>query len=304
VTRSYANFGIGRSLNQVVGVLRHDPASAASVGALRTWVERDVARIEQRLGHDLSGQRILEIGPGQGLERAHYLGLQNDVEALDLDLAATGFDPRAWMQICRVNGPGRMTKTIGREALVARRLRRRWVDEVGGDGFVFPVRHQGDICQWSNPGEPFDVAVSWSVFEHVAEPREALLAVMRAVRPGGVVMVSIHNYTSFNGHHDIRSFSGSSDERLLWGHLRPSSEGFVDPSAYLNEWRLHQWRELFGEVMPEHDEYIDGPADSERYEALLDGPIGDELTDTYDREELLAVNIVFSCRRPDIVPDA
>lgn len=48
-------------------------------------------------------------------------------------------------------------------------------------------------------------------------------------------MVSIHNYTSFNGHHDIRPFSGSDDERLLCGHLRDSTVSFVDPSAYLNE---------------------------------------------------------------------
>lgn len=301
--QTYSGFGVRRSLSQLAGVIRNDPADPEAVSSLQEWVAEDVERIEIHLGHELKDQRILEIGPGQGLERAHYLGLHNTVEALDMDAAAIGFDPNGWLAIWRTNGTGRMVKTIGREALVAHRLRRRWVDAVGGDEFILPVRHQGDICTWSNEGDPFDVAVSWSVFEHVADPRQALLATMRALRPGGVVMISIHNYTSFNGHHDIRSFSGSTDERLLWGHLRPSTSSFIEPSAYLNEWRLADWRALFDEVLPGHDEFLGNPEDLAKFEQALDGPIGDELTD-YEREELLAVNIVYVGRRPETLVDS
>ena len=300
--RSYAGFGVRRSLSQLVGVLRDDPADPSAVAELESWVARDVDRIEEQLGHELSGQRILEIGPGQGLERAHYLGLKNRVDALDIDLAAIGFDPRGWLAIWRVNGAGRMVKTIGREAIVAHRLRRRWVAAVGGDDFVFPTRHQGDVCEWVNDGDPYDVAVSWSVFEHVADPRRALLATMRSLRPGGVVMTSIHSYTSFNGHHDIRSFSGSEDERLLWGHLRPSAKSYIEPSAYLNEWMLADWRALFRELLPGHVEYLDGPHPPEPFQDVLDGPIGDELAE-FSREELLAVNAVFVGQRPEQLPD-
>lgn len=300
---SYADFGIRRSASQVVGLLRSDPADREGLKVLRGLVDRDVERMERQLGHPLEDQRILEIGPGQGLERAHYLGLYNTVESLDIDMAVVGIQPKQLREMWRTNGPGRVIKSVGRELLVGRRMRRRWVQTVGGDKFVFPIRHQGDVADWSFDGSPFDAAVSWSVFEHVRDPRESVLSMLRAIRPGGVVLVSIHNYTSFNGHHDIRSFSGSSDERLMWGHLRPSTSSFVEPSAYLNEWRLEDWRGLFAEVLPGHDEYIDLAAENDNHAQLLDGAIGSELTD-YDRDELLAVNIQFVGQRPDVVPES
>lgn len=296
-TRSYASFGLRRSATQVVGLVRNDPASEGGLEALRESVDRDVERIERQLGRPLVEQRILEIGPGQGLERAHYLGLSNTVESLDIDMATVGIDPRGWLRMWRTNGPGRVVKSIGRELLVARRMRRRWVRLVGGDQYVYPTRHHGDIAEWSAGDAPFDVVVSWSVFEHVRDPRAAVLSMLRAVRPDGVVMVSIHNYTSFNGHHDIRSFSGSDDERLMWGHLRPSVASFVEPSAYLNELQLDDWRALFDELLPGHDEYVDRATENAEHERLLDGEIGEELSD-YDRDDLLTVNIQFVGKRP------
>jgi SAM-dependent methyltransferase len=301
LNRSYADFGLRRSVAQLTGLLRNDWASPDALEVLRAWIEQDVGRIERQLGTDLVGQRILEIGPGQGLERAHYLGVRNHVEALDMDCTAVGFDPKGWAHILKVNGPGRMLKTIGREMLVGRRFRKRWVDVVGGPGFRYPLFHQGDVCTWQNDGDPFDVGVSWSVFEHVAEPRTALLAMLRSLRPGGALLVSIHNYTSFNGHHDIRSFTGDQDERLLWGHLRSSTEHVVQPSAYLNGWRLDDWRALFDELLPGHDEYVDVAERHEEFEQVLDGPIGREL-EGYGREELLAVNVVYVARRPEVLP--
>lgn len=300
--RSYADFGLRRSAAQVVGILRSDPAAWEGLAALREWVSRDVERIEQQLGERLEGKRILEIGPGQGLERAHYLGLHNTIESLDIDMSAIGLRPTAWLEMWRTNGPGRVAKSMGRELLVGHRLRRRWVRLVGGEKFLYPIRHQGDIAVWSTAEGTFDVAVSWSVFEHVQHPREAMLSMLRAVRPAGVAMVSIHNFTSFNGHHDIRSFSGSDDERLMWGHLRPSTRSFVQPSAFLNEWRLEDWRELMAELMPDHDEYVDRAAADSEHAELLDGDIGAELSD-YSRDELLTVNIQFVGERPVSLPD-
>lgn len=298
--QSYADFGVKRSIEQVRGLRRDHPADSGALTYLQGWIERDVARIEQQLGGELVGRRIIEIGPGQGLERAHYLGLNNEVESLDLDMTAHGIDLPAWWAIFRYNGAGRLVKTVGREALVSRKMRRRWVEQVGGDEFLYPRRHHGDICEWVNDGELFDVAVSWSVFEHVADPRQALLGTMAMVRPGGVVMVSIHNYTSWNGHHDIRSFSGSTDPRLQWGHLRPSTSSFVKPSAYLNEWRLDDWRSLFDELLPGHVEHAEYSAEPEP-ERALDGPIGDELRE-FDRDELLTVNLAIVGRRPESLP--
>lgn len=55
-------------------------------------MRRDERRMAKRLGRPLSGLRLLEIGPGQGMERASYFGSKNTVLGMDLDVLPTGMD--------------------------------------------------------------------------------------------------------------------------------------------------------------------------------------------------------------------
>ncbi len=296
---TYADFGVVRSLRQVKSAIGRD--HKAELAELKGGVERDLRRLSEVLGRPLVDQRVLEIGPGQGLERAHYIGLENSVEALDLDVIGSGRGLTGWIEMAKANGLGRLVKSAGRELLVNRSARRGWVDLVGGETFIRPIQHHGDIVTWTDESGGYDAVVSWSVFEHVADPRAALLNVMKSLRPGGAALISIHNYTSTNGHHDIRSFTGSDDVDLLWGHLRASTVDGIHPSAYLNEWRIEAWRELLDELAPGYDEYLDQYEHPEVFGPLLDGPVGAELPD-FSREELLTVNAVYVFGRPDELP--
>lgn len=295
--RSYADFGVRRSVRQV----RHALAGRNNVDEHVRLVIESMAmpeeRIERRLGREVAGLRILEIGPGQSMERARYFGQRNDVVGIDLDIIPTAFDPRQYWQMARANGLGRVVKTAGRHLLIGRAMDASYRRAFDGDGKL-PELRSGDIETEALEPASFDVVMSWSVFEHIADPKRALENVVSALRPGGVLHISIHLWTAHDGHHDIRAFTGGGADLPTWGHLRPARRHEINPSSYLNEWRIDQWRALFAEVTPGADEYLDGYEVPETHGPLLEGPLREELAD-YTDEELLTVNAVYVWRKPD-----
>ncbi len=294
-SKTYATFGLRRSLDQVIHVLKYKPAE--SIPALHAGLHKDAKRMRQHYGAPLENLDFLEIGPGQGQERAHYFGIKNDVVALDLDVIPHGLDIPTYWRMLRTNGVGRVLKTVGRQMLLDRRVRSHWIEMTAASEYHYPQFIQGDICDAPPFVEAFDVVMSWSVFEHVSNPESALRNVIEALRPGGIFYISIHLYTSNNGHHDIRSFTGRGDEVPLWGHLRESTRHLVNPSAYLNEWRLQQWRALMNQYAPGYREYLEQYEHPEVYGPSLLGPLRTELAD-YDEIELLTVNAIFAWKKP------
>lgn len=260
-------------------------------------LQAELARIENLRQGPLTNLAVLELGPGQGLERAHYFSLDNQVTTIDLDVIPRGLDLPAYFRMWRRNGPGRVLKTIGRELLSNRGNRRAWAKAIGRDDFSPLTMLDGDVQISPLSSGAFDAIVSWSVFEHLPESRAALSNLCQALRPGGVLYLSIHLYTCNNGHHDMRAFTGHEDALPLWAHLRPNTRHLVSPSAYLNEWRLAQWRDLFDELTPGYQEFLDQYEHPEVYGPLLEGQLGAELSD-YSREELLTVNAVYGWRKP------
>jgi len=77
------------------------------------------------------------------------------------------------------------------------------------------------------PGS-FDLIVSFEVLEHVARPDEAVAAMARLLRPGGVMYHDYNPFFSMIGGHSLATLD------LPWGHARLSDD---DVERYLREIR-------------------------------------------------------------------
>jgi SAM-dependent methyltransferase len=295
--KSYASFGILRSYWQLRYAFEKRKSATADMSELYAQLKVHEKRIEGRLGRPLEDLRILEIGPGQGMERARYLGIHNKVIGIDLDVLPVEPDLKTYYQMLRKNGLGRVLKTMGRKLILDPVYKNEWENIVGVQDMVYPELIQGDICQDVPDTQRYDLVVSWSVFEHLPDPRKALENIIAALRPGGVFYLSIHLFTSINGSHDIRAFTGMEDQLPLWGHLRPSTQHLIEPSSYLNEWRLAQWRDLFQQVAPGSTEFLEAYDYFERYAPQLTTDLRMELED-YSEEELFNVDAIYLWKKP------
>jgi len=294
--KSYASFGLRRSFWQIRFALKERKNAERNMSILLDLLQQNEQLIERKLGKPLKDLHILEIGPGQGLERARYLGLSNDVEAMDLDVIPSGSDLGSYQQMIKVNGFGRFAKTLGRRFLIGQANEAAWAKLIGTNQFTDPQMRYGDICTDTPPIEAYDLVVSWSVFEHLPNPRQALANIIQALKPGGVFFISLHLFTSINGSHDIRAFTGQEDKLPLWGHLRSSTRHLIEPSSYLNQWRLSEWRKLFFEIAPDADEHLNTYEYFEKYSPLLTSDLRDQLKD-YTDEELFTVDAIYIYRK-------
>lgn len=295
--KSYADFGFTRSLHQLKSTRSRRSRIGSDMSELRKQIADAECRMESALAGPVVGLSMLEIGPGQGMERALYFGRRNEVTTLDTDVIPFGLEPAAYAEMLRTNGLGRVAKTAGREFTLGRKQRAVWTTLVGAESHWRPRRLVGDICAGLGGQQRFDAVTSWSVFEHLADPRAALEHVMEELRPGGIFYISVHLWTCNDGHHDIRSFVHGHDALPLWAHLRDGTRDLVRPSAFLNEWRLDQYRELFTELAPGTIEILDQYEHPDVLGPRLHGALAEELNE-YTHDELFTVNAVYVGTKP------
>lgn len=295
--RHYASIGIGRSIRQVIHALRSDDDAVAERVTVRAQrLRRDEARIALGLGRVFKGLDVLIIGPGPYLVEPRFFGQHNKVTAIDLDVFPSGFAPGPYFRMLRQNGLGRFVKTVGRKILgVDRRHARAWKRELGTERLPEPRLIQGDIQKGPPRQNAYDVAACWAVFQHLSDPALAIQHMKAALRPSGVIYFHVHLYTSNTGHHDIRAFTGGAGDLPPWAHLRPSTRGQVTPSAWLNQWRLRDWRAMLDEHAPGYEEYRETYDDTAR--PLLSPEIRAELAE-FDDEELLTFEVFFLWKNP------
>lgn len=295
--RHYASTGIARAIHQIRHALRSDDAAIAErVSIVAERLRQDETRIARALGRACNGLDVLIIGPGPYLVEPRFFGRHNRVTAIDLDVIPHGYAPGPYLRMLRQNGIGRFLKTVGRKMLgVDRRHARAWQRELGVKQLPQPVIIQGDILKGPPQENGCDVVACRAVFQHLADPALAIHHMKAALRPGGVIYFHVHLYTSNTGHHDIRAFTGGADDLPPWAHLRPSTQGQVTPSAWLNRWRLRDWRAMLDQHAPGYEEYRETYNDAAR--PLLSPEIRAELAG-FDEEELLTFEVYFLWKKP------
>ena len=255
--------------------------------------------IEGLRGEPMSGLEILEIGPGQQFVELVYFGIDNDVTGIDTDLLAARQGFVTTVQMLRRNGLLRTAKTTLRKIIgVDRNTRRELALQLGVGKLPSPKLYQMDAGNTTFPNESFDVIYSRAVFEHLTDPATVIAEIHRILRPGGVMFIRLHLYTSDSGIHDTRIFANRRDHLPFWSHLRPEHALKVRPNSFLNGIRLRDWTELFTCQMPSCrvTARCDAP-DSERRE-LAKLRQANELGE-YSDEELLSPTVDIVWRKPE-----
>lgn len=254
-------------------------------------------RVRRELDVELKGLRMLDIGPGQQLRHMRCFSIDNEVEGIDMDVIPQALRLPDYLEMARRNSAARVAKTIVRKALgVDRRFLEALGDALGVHRFPPLTVRRMDASRMAFPDGSFGCVYSYSTFEHVDRPEEALAEVKRVLAPGGVMYVSIHLYSSHCGQHDPKMLLQSQPEPPFWPHLRPAWAHTVVPSTYLNEVRLPDWQAMFERVFPGVRFAYD------RQDATLAGPLselraGGELAGWTD-DELLTLNLVALWRKP------
>lgn len=295
--KHYGTFGLRRVAQQLLSVRHERPRVPAFVEIKLERLRRDEDRIAEALGRPVEGQRMLVIGPGQLLREARFFAVKNQVVCLDLDVIPKGIDPVAYAKMLRTNGPARVLKTVGRKLIGNDRFEMaEWKRQLGIPYLPDPECVVGDVCDGAPEEGTWDSIASWSTFQHIPDIDLALRRCADGLRPGGVLYIGIHLWTSNTGHHDIRAFSGEEHLLPLWAHLRKGHEHEVESSAFLNRVRLGQWREAMERNCPGFTEYQQRHGEEE-YRAKMTPQLREELAD-YDDEELYTVDLFFRWKKP------
>lgn len=152
----------------------------------------------------------------------------------------------------------------------------------------------GDVTTLPFPDNSFDLVTSMAAFEHFLHIPKVVSELHRVLRPGGMVWVSVHLFTSPSGGHNL-SFTEFPLRTLpagvdAWDHLRRRRLPFHVP---LNEWRKHQYLETFSR----HFDIIKHYCIMREGDELLTPDIEAELAD-YSRDELTCGALAIVARKP------
>jgi SAM-dependent methyltransferase len=200
--------------------------------------------------------------------------------------------------MARQNGWLRTCKTVGRKiARIDNVMRAELALQLGLNRIPDLRVLQMDAAKMAFPDNQFDVIFSRAVFEHLPNPPAVISEMCRVLKPGGVMFVVLHLFTSDSGCHDTRIFLGKRGGLPFWAHLRPEHENAVRSNSYLNRLRLADWKQMFHSSMP--DCKVDALCDAQDLERQELSKLRSKgQLRTYSDEELLSVTVEVSWRKP------
>ena len=151
----------------------------------------------------------------------------------------------------------------------------------------------GDVGELPFPSARFDLVTSIAAFEHFLDVPRVVAEIERILRPGGLVWVCIHLFSSPSGGHNV-SFTEIPLRHLPtgvdpWDHLQSRRLPFHVP---LNEWRRDQYLEVFAR----HFQILRQYCAMREGEELLTPALEAKLS-AYDRDELTSLAYIILARK-------
>ena len=206
-----------------------------------------MTNIESTYGRKIRGMKVLEVGPGPFLIQSIMLAAnENDATAIDLDVIPVGLNLSAYALQLWGNGFTRTVKTIARKALrIDSDYRTQLRKQLKLNSLPHITIKQGSVTSMTFDDSTFDFVYSRSVLHHVETPAAAISELGRVTKPGGIIYVSLHSYTSYNGSLDPRVISGDADDKWHWAHLRPTLKEQFKANVMLNKMRVSEWENIF-----------------------------------------------------------
>ncbi len=254
--------------------------------------------IENLLGTPLVNKDILEIGPGQRFKQALFFGSSNRLTAIDLDdIEVHGI--AGWFKLWTNNGSVRFIKTAGRKVLGSDRAFKRAYEKLHPAARRANINFlRRDAADTGLPDLSFDVTISFSVLEHIPDPRLIIMEMIRLTKPGGVFFHVIHIYTSDSGAHDPRSFQIPHPDFPSWCHLRASTLHLSAGNCFINKLKLDDWLDIAAEKLPGCSiQYLFAVEESGLKNDLKKVRLGGELAE-YRDDELLTNCLILTWKKP------
>jgi SAM-dependent methyltransferase len=151
----------------------------------------------------------------------------------------------------------------------------------------------GTVNELPFASNTFELITSIAAFEHFLDVPKVVTEMERVIRPGGIVWICIHLFTTLSGGHNV-SLTQIPLQRVPrdvepWDHLRKRRLPFHVP---LNEWRISHYLTCFAQ----HFEILKNYCAMREGEGLLNSEIEHELAG-YTRDELTCPAYVILARK-------
>jgi SAM-dependent methyltransferase len=150
-------------------------------------------------GLRLEGKRVADLGTGDGIIALGLHDLARPASLVGFDLEPV--DERALVEAAREHG-------VATEFPPGLRFEQSFVDRIPA------------------PDDAFDVVVSWSAFEHIADVVAISRELCRVLAPAGVVMIQL--YPFYLSEHGDHGWHRSSFEHLLTGRDETPDDAYLN----------------------------------------------------------------------------